>query len=122
MNQTQTRTTARVRGELATGNGKGCRQRACAVGLAGALYLLHLNRALAQDHFDYRYESYKEDDGRMGVDTQSWLFEKKITPWLSLQGEAVYDVISGATPTGRRRPPTSKSPSLRPGRITRRCR
>jgi hypothetical protein len=74
--------------------------RVAAVGLAVALYLLQLNRALAEDHFDYRYESYKEDGGRIGVDTQSWLFEKKITPWLSLQGEAVYDAISGATPTG----------------------
>jgi uncharacterized protein DUF3570 len=74
--------------------------RVAAVGLAVALYLLQLNRALAEDHFDYRYESYQEDSGRIGVDTQSWLFEKRITPWLSLQGEAVYDAISGATPTG----------------------
>src|SRR5579864_2073502 len=79
--------------------------RVAAVGLAVALYLLQLNRAFAQDQFDYRYESYQEDNGRIGVDTHSWLFEKRVTPWLALQGEAVYDAISGATPTGA--PPAS---------------
>ena len=80
-------------------------RQAGAVGLAAALYLMHLNRALGENHVDYRYENYREDGGRIGVDTQSFLFEQKITPWLSLQGEAVYDSISGATPTGAP-PPT----------------
>ena len=100
MNQIQTRKGAQAAEKLAAGNGKGYRQRACAIAVAVALYLLHLNHALAEDHFDYRYENYREDNGRIGVDTQSWLFEKKVTPWLSLIGEAVYDAISGATPTG----------------------
>ncbi len=76
------------------------RQRACAVALALALYLLQLNRAAAQNHVDYRYENYQEDGGRMGIDTHSALFEVKPFPWLSVLGEAVYDAISGATPTG----------------------
>lgn len=78
----------------------GYRQRVAAIGLAVTLYLLQLNRALAEDHVDYRYENYREEGGRMGVDTHSVLFETKLFPWLSIQGEAVYDAISGATPTG----------------------
>src|SRR5207302_175319 len=80
--------------------GSELRRRLAIGALALALYLLQLNRSLAEDHFDYRFEAYREEAGRIGVDTSSWLFEKKITPWLSLQGEAVYDIISGATPIG----------------------
>ena len=88
-------------------------RRRLAIGaLALALYLLQLNRSLAEDHFDYRFEAYREEAGRIGVDTSSWLFEKKITPWLSLQGEAVYDVISGATPIGA--PPPADIKALFP--------
>ena len=74
--------------------------QATALGLAVALYLLQLNRGLAENHIDYRYEYYGEDGGRMRVDTQSGLFQLKLLPWLSVTGEAVYDAISGATPTG----------------------
>jgi hypothetical protein len=74
--------------------------RFAAVGLAMALYLLQLSRARGQEQADYRFEHYQEDAGRITVDTHSWLFDKKITPWMSLKGEAVYDAISGATPTG----------------------
>src|SRR5581483_9884267 len=76
------------------------RRKVAGVGLALALYVLQLNRALAEDHVDYRYENYREDGGRIGDDTHSWLFEVKALPWLSIQGEAVWDAISGATPTG----------------------
>ena len=74
--------------------------QATALGLAVTLYLLQLNRGLAEDHIDYRYEYYGEDGARMRVDTQSGLFQLKLLPWLSVTGEAVYDAISGATPTG----------------------
>jgi Protein of unknown function (DUF3570) len=80
--------------------GSGLRRQVASLGLAVALYLLQLNRALAEDHVDYRYENYREDGGRMGVDTHALLFGVNLMPWLSLQGEAVYDGISGATPTG----------------------
>ena len=76
------------------------RTQAATAGLAVAIYVLQLNRALAEDHVDYRYENYREDGGRMSVDTHSWLFDATIMPWLSVQGEAVFDAISGATPTG----------------------
>src|SRR5215469_5472501 len=78
----------------------GFRRQTATVGLALGLYLLQLNRALGENHVDYRYENYQEDGGRMGIDTQSVLFEVKPLPLLSVLGEAVYDAISGATPTG----------------------
>lgn len=78
----------------------GFRRQTATVGLAVGLYLLQLNRGWAENHVDYRYESYQEDGGRMGINTQSALFEVKPLPWLSVLGEAVYDAISGATPTG----------------------
>ena len=87
--------------QLQTGNPSfGFRRQVAGIGLAVALYLLQLNSALAEDHVDYRYENYREDGGRMGVDTHAVLFGLQLMPWLSLQGEAVYDGISGATPTG----------------------
>jgi hypothetical protein len=76
------------------------RRQLAVVGLALALYFLHLNRTLAQNQVGYRYEYYREEGGRIGVDTSSFLFEQKVTSWLTLQGGAVYDSISGATPTG----------------------
>ena len=86
-----------------------------ALGLAISLYLVRLNRAWAEDRVDYRYENYQEDNGRIGVDTHSWLFEKRVTSWLTLRGDAVYDAIAGATPIGA--PPASeiKNPFPPPG-------
>ena len=75
-------------------------RRAASWGVAGGLQLLQLHPAHGEDHVDYRFEHYQEDDGRIGVNTQAWLVEKKITPWLALKGEVVYDAISGATPNG----------------------
>ena len=82
------------------------------------LSLAQLNRAVAEDHVDYRYENYQEEAGRIGVDTHSCLFEKKITSWLTLKGDVVYDAISGATPTGA--PPAAdiKSPFPQPGPLS----
>jgi hypothetical protein len=79
--------------------------RLVALGLAGGLYLLPLQRTEGEDHVDYRYYNYQEGAGRIGVETHSGLFETKLAPWLSLKGEMVYDAISGATPTGA--PPPS---------------
>jgi len=85
------------------------RTSAEAVTLAVALYLLSLNRGACEDHIDYRYENYREDSGRIGVDTHSWLFEDQLLPWLSVKGLAVYDAISGATPTGGPTPTQAQS-------------
>jgi hypothetical protein len=80
--------------------------RLAAIRLAASLYLVQSHRVGAEDHADYRFEDYLEEAGRIGVQTHSWLFEKDLTPWLALNGSAVYDSISGATPTGG--PPPSQ--------------
>jgi len=82
------------------------------------LSLAQLGRTYGEDHFDYRYENYQEEAGRIGVDTHSWLFEKNITSWLTLRGSAVYDAIAGATPIGA--PPAAdiKSPFPQPGPLS----
>jgi hypothetical protein len=82
-----------------------------ALGLAAGLYLMQLNRAAGEDHVDYRFESYQEDHGRIGVNTQSWLAEKSVRPWLTLRGKVVYDAISGATPVGAPPPSQMKIPT-----------
>jgi hypothetical protein len=96
---------ARERREGPSSWRKDFRRQAAILGLAAALYLLQLNRTLAEDQVGFRYERYREEGGRISVDTGSLLFQQKLTPWLTLQGEAVYDSISGATPTGA--PPAS---------------
>jgi hypothetical protein len=79
---------------------RNCRRSSLSLALALSLYLVRLNRAQAEDQVAYRYENYQEDDNRIKVETHSGLFDKKITPWLTLKGQVVYDAISGATPTG----------------------
>lgn len=54
----------------------------------------------AEDHVDYRFEFYGEENGRIQVDTHTLYFEKKITDAIAAKGELVYDGISGATPNG----------------------
>ena len=53
-----------------------------------------------ENHVDYRYEYYKEDDNRMTIDTHSVYFEQQLVDQVIAKGELVYDGISGATPTG----------------------
>lgn len=57
-------------------------------------------RAQAEDHVDYKYEDYREHDGRIQIQTHSALVEAELAPWISVKGKFVYDGISGATPTG----------------------
>ena len=66
----------------------------------------HCLRALAEDQIGYRFEQYREDNGRMGVETDSVIFDLQPKSWLTLQGEGVYDAISGFTPTGSPPPNT----------------
>src|SRR5690349_1767203 len=88
-----------VRPECRRSPGRGeCRRAVAILLLAVCLYLSQLNRALGENQVAYRYENYREEGDRIGVDTHSVLFEQKITPWLTVQGHGVYDAISGATP------------------------
>ena len=65
-----------------------------------ALELLLGQRVRGENHVDYRYDNYREDDGRIHVRTHSALLEMSLRDSLSLNAEFVYDAISGATPTG----------------------
>ncbi len=77
------------------------RQRqALALVLALGLQLMQLNRVSGEDHVDYRYEAYREDDQRISIDTHSMLFEVAPKRWLNIKGEMIFDAISGASPTG----------------------
>ena len=76
-----------------------------ALALAVSLPLLPLQRAQGENQADYRYESYQEDNGRIGVTTHSALFDMVISQHLTMKGEFIEDVISGATPGGA--PPPS---------------
>jgi len=54
----------------------------------------------------YRFESYREEGGRIAVETHSGNFEVQPKSWLTLSGDVVYDAISGTTPTGSPPPST----------------
>jgi hypothetical protein len=73
--------------------------------------MLTLAQLRAEDQAGYRHESYQEDNGRIGVETESFLVQKILTPWLDLKATATYDAISGATPTGA---PAADSFTLHP--------
>ena len=76
------------------------RQTLASSTIALLLQFLCGTRARGEDHADYRFEYYSEENGRIQVATQGILFEQMLAPWAKLRGKAVYDSISGATPTG----------------------
>jgi len=53
-----------------------------------------------ENHVDYRYEYYREDNNRMRIETHSVYFEQKLIDAVTAKGELIYDGISGATPRG----------------------
>ena len=65
-----------------------------------ALRLLHPQRAAAEDHVDVKQEVYKEDNGRIEVNTSALEVEKKLTASTIARAKLVYDSISGASPNG----------------------
>ena len=71
-------------------------QRLLPLGLACGLPQL----LRAENHVDYRYEYYGEENDRMKIETHSVYFEQKLSDAVTAKGELVYDSISGATPTG----------------------
>lgn len=88
----------------------GCRRSRLAVSLALVLPLLRLTRATASDdnYIGYRREFYREDNDRISVDTDSYSFDVGLSSQVRISGNAVFDAISGATPTGA--PPQTKWP------------
>ena len=71
-----------------------------------AVCLSQCLRARGEDQALYRYENYQEDAGRIAVETHSFLFALQPKSWLAVQGEVVYDAISGFSPTGAPPPST----------------
>jgi hypothetical protein len=79
--------------------------------LALILLLLCVTRASAADgesYVGYRREFYREDNDRISVDTDSYSFDVGLTSKIRITGNAVFDAISGATPTGA--PPQTQWP------------
>ena len=58
------------------------------------------SRTRGENHVDLRYEDYDELDGRMHVQTFATHFGLELSSKVSLEGEFVYDALSGATPYG----------------------
>ena len=67
---------------------------------SGFFYLGAFARAQAEGRADYRYDFYSEDNGRIQVETHGLYFDAAVNAAISLQGSAVVDTISGATPDG----------------------
>jgi hypothetical protein len=57
-------------------------------------------RSRADDRVDLSYEDYKEENGRIHVGTAGLYFQSELASWVSVNGNFIYDSISGATPTG----------------------
>jgi len=84
-------------------------RRTLALSLALALQLMQLQKSMAENHVDYRYEDYSEANGRMRVQTHALDFGYQIHRSVELQGELVYDSLSGATPYGALPTPGSRA-------------
>jgi hypothetical protein len=56
--------------------------------------------ARGENHADFGYEYYIEDDNRIAVRTYSIDYEQKLLDWATIKGDLTYDGISGSTPTG----------------------
>lgn len=74
--------------------------RSLALTLAFLLLIAHLQRARSENHVDYRYEDYQEADQRMHIQTHAVAFGAKLASNVEVDGELVYDSVSGATPNG----------------------
>ena len=84
------------------------------VGVWIVAFYLHMacsTRVLSDDEIDFKFMYYQEDDDRIRVLTPAALLETELSPTLSIKLEAVYNVISGASPTGE---PLSSSPITLP--------
>ena len=67
------------------------------------------HRTKADDRVDFSYEDYAENDGRIHVGTAGFSFESELKSWFSVNGNFIYDAISGATPTGTPPLPNTKT-------------
>ena len=65
------------------------------------------SQARAEDSIAYKYETYREADGRIEVRTQSGSAEQDFGADTQLKLTGTIDAIAGATPTGEPAPPGS---------------
>ncbi len=72
--------------------------------LAGWLLLLSPRLARAENSLNYKYEDYRESDGRIAVQTQNALVEEDLGTDMHLKVQGVIDAIAGATPNGQPAP------------------
>ena len=85
------------------------RREFLSITLALILLMVRVGRVFAQeDQLGYRHEFYREDAGRMSIDTDSMLLDFGIGSHVRVNGTYVIDSISGATPIGA--PPQNKWP------------
>ena len=75
--------------------------------MAVCLLVLPLRRSMAEDRVDFTVGYYMEDENRVDVWTTALLWETDVTPHTIMRLQGVYDVVSGASPTGA--PPTQKT-------------
>jgi hypothetical protein len=68
--------------------------------------------ARADDSIEYKFENYREEDGRITVETQSGSANQDIGTDMHLTLTGTIDAVSGATPTGVPAPPGSDQVNL----------
>ena len=68
--------------------------------LSAALQLLQLRRIEADDRVDLKFLYYGEENNRVTTWGPSFIVQKDLSSRFQLKIEGVYDVISGASPTG----------------------
>jgi hypothetical protein len=85
------------------------RRRHSPPALVAAAVSLFLARPVARgdDSVAYKFENYREEDGRITVETQSSTVDQDLGPLTHLTLMGTIDAVSGATPTGAPAPPGS---------------
>jgi Protein of unknown function (DUF3570) len=76
------------------------------VSMTLAMYLTR-PAARAEDSVAYKFENYREEDGRITVETQGGTVDQDVGPFGHLSLTGTIDAVAGATPTGRPAPPGS---------------
>lgn len=84
------------------------------VGLTGWLLLVSPRQAKAENSLSYKYEDYREANGRVAVQSQGALLDQDFGPVTHLKLQGVIDAITGATPSGQPAPSGSDQVVLKP--------
>jgi len=80
--------------------------------VAALSVLLYRAPARADDAIAYKFENYREEDGRITVETQSASVDADIGSLTHLKLTDTVDAVSGATPSGEPAPPGSDQVAL----------